>query len=313
MFRILRYIFMFLIIMVCLFILQKSSPTVRTSLDEAVLQMKLYFKSIGNATSTVHGDIYNQINKQDFVGGLGTTTVKKNIEIRSFSQSSPPQKPKAKISIDGIIYYTNIEREKAGLAPLVKNIKLNTSASLKTDDMFAKQYFEHTSPDGKTAADLVKSAGYTFQVVGENLALGVFETDQVLVQAWMNSPAHRANILNSKYTEMGASVGMGEYKGQTQWLAVQHFAKPMPTCTPISSTTQDSIDTEKLALESEERELQTMAGVIESDPSAQRVDKAYINTYNDKVNGYNIRLNKLRDTIAEFNKTIVQYNTCVTG
>ena len=288
--------------MLGLFFLHKHSAWFQDKIETT----KLFFKTMVTDTKASPDDIYNQINKQDFAGNLATTT---KPVVKAYT-SSNIDKPKstAKISIDGIIYYTNIEREKAGLHPLVKNTKLNQSASLKTDDMFANQYFEHTSPDDKTAADLVKSVDYKFQIVGENLALGVFDTDKALVQAWMNSPAHKANILNSKYTEMGAAVGIADYKGQRQWLAVQHFAKPLPQCVEVNGDTQKNIDEEKKALEEMERLLQKMAGVIESE---QSIGKEYVDGYNQQVSVYNERLNKLRDIISEFNKTIVEYNMCV--
>ncbi|MBC7981887.1 hypothetical protein H7X65_02310 [Candidatus Parcubacteria bacterium] len=303
MFRIIRYIIILVAFMLGLFFLHKNSEWFQDKIETT----KLFFKTIGSDTKVSPDDIYNQINNQDFTGRLATTT---KTSVKSYT-SSTVEKPKvatAKISIDGIIYYTNIEREKAGLKPLAKNIKLNKSASAKTDDMFKNQYFEHTSPDGQTAADLVKQYDYKFQIVGENLALGIFDTDKSLVQAWMNSPAHKANILNSKYTEIGAAVGIGDYKSQRQWMAVQHFGKPLPECKEIDGVGQKNIDTEKLSLEAEGRELQKMAGVIESDSSTS---KGYIDTYNARVSEYNDRLNKLRDTIAAFNKTIVEYNACV--
>ena len=312
MFRIIRYIFLFFIIMFCLFLLQKKGVNVRADIDKSIENIKSFFLSIKNAPAVSPDVIYNHINSQDYTGSFGTSTA---TTVKAFTQDGIREKNQSRdkyesdISIDGIIYYTNIEREKVGLKPLVKKTKLNTSATQKIDDMFSKQYFEHISPEGKTVADLVKALDYKFQVVGENLALGIFNSDKALVQAWMNSPTHRANILNPKYTEMGASVGISEYKGQKQWMAVQHFAKPMPLCTEIDENVQRDINTEKTILELDERELQKMAGVIES-TSSQDLDKNYLNTYNEKVNNYNQRLNRLRITIDEFNKTVVEYNTC---
>lgn len=299
--------------MVCLFVLDKYNVNVKGYFTTAVENTKLFLNDIGNSPTNSPDQIYKELSKQDFIGDLGTTTKKENT-IKSYVEEAGLKNinTTAKISIDGIIYYTNIERKKAGLNPLTKNTKLNASAVKKVDDMLSDQYFEHTSPGGKTAADLVKGRGYDFQVVGENLALGVFQTDQTLVQAWMNSPTHRANILNAKYTEIGAAVGIGEYKGQRQWMAVQHFAKPLPLCKEVDEVSQKTIDNEKASLELEERDIQKMAGTIESNPG-KNSDREYINIYNSKVNAYNERLNALRIMIEVFNKTIVEYNTCVKG
>jgi len=301
MFRIIRYILILLALMLCLFWLNKNSAWFKDKMEYT----KLFFQTIGGPNSSPD-DIYNDIVDKGLGGNPATTT--KPSTVKAYTSDTDKPKTTAKISIDGIIYYANLERKKAGLPALVKNTKLNRSASAKIDDMFSAQYFEHNSPDGKTAADLAKQFDYKFQIVGENLALGIFDTDKTLVQAWMDSPSHRANILNAKYTEMGAAVGIGDYKGQKQWMAVQHFAKPLPSCKEIDSVGQKKIDEEKLALETEERELQKMAGIIESDPSTS---KEYINNYNTRVTAYNESLNKLRTSIAEFNKTIVEYNNCV--
>jgi len=86
----------------------------------------------------------------------------------------------------------------------------------------------------------------------------------------------------------------------------------MPICGTIDEVIQNNINTEKLSLEEEERELQKMAGFIESTTS-ESLDKNYLNNYNEKVNNYNDRLNKLRAIIEDFNKTIVDYNKCLTS
>lgn len=309
--KITRYIVIFIVIMMCLFLLKKDTLGIRSGFERVINGTTIFIKSIVHSPKKDSGDIYNQINGQNFTGQ--STTTKNDTVIKSYTQDFDSEKPKtnAKISIDGIIYYTNIEREKVGLKPLIKNKSLSTSATAKVDDMFAKQYFEHVSPDNKTVADLVNSSNYKYQIVGENLALGVFNSDKDLVQAWMNSPLHKENILNPKYTDIGVAVGIGQYKNQEQWMAVQHFGKPMPVCPEIDTAVQAAIDLEKTDLESEGRELQKMAGVIESDPSQIVVDRTYLNNYNTMVNNYNDRLNKLRDAIDKFNKTITDYNNCV--
>lgn len=316
MFRITRYIILFIIIMMCLFWLQKNNVNVRAGLDTIINNTKSLFDDIRKSPKVDESMILKDLKVQDFSGNLGNNT-QKATTIKSFIQDDSNKNDNssynisnAKISIDGIIYYTNLERKKAGLLPLTKNNKLNISASKKVDDMFANQYFDHNSPKGDTAADIAKSVNYKFQIIGENLALGIFDTDKILVQAWMDSPTHRANILNPKYTEMGAAVGISDYKGQKQWMAVQHFGKPMPVCAEVDENTQKNIDTEKTSLESEERELQKMAGVIETTP-IENLERNYISNYNEKVNNYNQRLNNLRKVIEDFNKTIVDYNNCL--
>lgn len=98
------------------------------------------------------------------------------------------------LSNSGILAETNSERARLGLSPLRISSNLNAAATLKVIDMFARQYFEHTSPTGVTISDLSESVGYDYILVGENLALGNFSSDAALVAAWMGSPGHRANI-----------------------------------------------------------------------------------------------------------------------
>src|SRR3989344_4089272 len=113
---------------------------------------------------------------------------------------SPTTSSGAPITVAGTIKATNAARASNGLPPLVENSKLDTAARAKVADMFELQYFEHVSPTGRNVSNLVKDVQYEFIAVGENLALGNYKDDQDLVTAWMNSPGHRANILNSRYT-----------------------------------------------------------------------------------------------------------------
>ena len=118
-----------------------------------------------------------------------------------------------------VIAQTNIQRyDNGALLPLIENAQLDAAAKAKADDMFKKQYFEHISPSGVGPGQLVKSVGYDYLVVGENLILGNFASEQEMVQLWMNSPGHRANILNKRFSQIGVAVVKGTYKGQTAWI-----------------------------------------------------------------------------------------------
>ena len=118
------------------------------------------------------------------------------------------------LSQNDVIDLTNKARATYGSLPALKeNSKLDFSAEKKLQDMFMKQYFEHVSPSGIGVGDLANQISYEYIVIGENLALGNFKDDQALVDAWMASPAHRANILNKHYTEIGVAVGKGTFEG----------------------------------------------------------------------------------------------------
>lgn len=120
---------------------------------------------------------------------------------------------------------TNAERAKEGLSPLQLNSVLAQAALAKGQDMFSNQYWAHTSPTGKEPWAFMQDAGYVYSVAGENLARD-FDTTPTMIQAWMNSPTHRANIVHPKYTEIGVAVINGSLDGVDTTLVVQMFGTP---------------------------------------------------------------------------------------
>jgi uncharacterized protein YkwD len=120
----------------------------------------------------------------------------------------------------------NNERVKAGLKPLKESQTLDTSASDKVKDMFAKNYYSHTSPDGSSPWVLFGKAGYSYRYAGENLAENYYSGSSA-VSAWMGSQEHKDNILNPDYTETGIAVADGTLLGVPGTrLIVQHFGTP---------------------------------------------------------------------------------------
>ncbi|HWI48136.1 MAG TPA: CAP domain-containing protein, partial [Rummeliibacillus sp.] len=101
-----------------------------------------------------------------------------------------------------VISLTNAERAKEGLPALQADAKLMQSAKAKSDDMAKNHYFDHTSPTYGSPFDQMKSLGISYKSAGENIAQGQ-KTPQEVVQAWMQSPGHRANIMNASYTHIG--------------------------------------------------------------------------------------------------------------
>lgn len=107
-----------------------------------------------------------------------------------------------------VIQLTNQERAKYGLKPLKANWELSRIARYKSADMRDKNYFSYDSPTYGSPFTMIKSFGLAYRSAGENIAAGQ-TTPQQVVQAWMNSPGHRANILNSSYTEIGVGYAAG--------------------------------------------------------------------------------------------------------
>lgn len=130
------------------------------------------------------------------------------------------------ISIQKLNELVNEKRAEAGLSTLTYNDKLSKAAANKAQDMFNKNYWSHFSPDGKSPWNFILGTGYQYEFAGENLAKN-FVFSQGVVDAWMNSPSHRANILRSDYTEVGYAVVNGVLNGEETTLVVQMFGKPM--------------------------------------------------------------------------------------
>lgn len=147
----------------------------------------------------------------------------------SFSSSSSPVKPKLPlvirpldrpVSIDAVrqevLRLTNKEREKAGLSVLVTHGLLQQVADAYAMDMATRDFFAHRDPDGDSSVDRIRAIGYLDEpcdctwsyATGENIAKGQ-KTAAEVVKDWMNSPAHRENILNPRYTQ----IGIGFYDG----------------------------------------------------------------------------------------------------
>jgi uncharacterized YkwD family protein len=118
-----------------------------------------------------------------------------------------------------VLTLVNQERSKAGLKPLKLNSTLTKSAQAKSQDMHDKKYFDHNSPTYGTPFQMMSKFGYKYSYAGENIAMGQ-KTPKEVMTAWMNSAGHKANILNSNYTE----IGIGYVADGNYW--TQQFGKP---------------------------------------------------------------------------------------
>jgi uncharacterized protein YkwD len=214
-------------------------------------------------------------------------------------------------SVD-IVEFTNKERVIAGLPPLATNTLLDSSAELKVDDMIARQYFEHASPTGEGVSDLGKKVGYNYVIMGENLALGTFTSSAEIVQAWMDSPGHKANILNTKYLDIGVSVKRGFYEGKEVWFAVQHFGTNRSVCPSIEGSLKKEIDIINQELRREEGIINALKRELEA-PGASS-DPAYpsnVEAFNQKVDAYNAKLKISRQKIEKYNLEVKEFNRCI--
>jgi uncharacterized protein YkwD len=126
-----------------------------------------------------------------------------------------------------ILRITNVERRNAGLNPLVSCTRLANSALAHTNRMLEGKFFSHSDPGTGTASvDRIRSTGYLDSAnswgVGENIAMGYSSANATMV-GWMNSPGHRANILNPSFTHLGVGVNTGKWDAWYRSVATQNF------------------------------------------------------------------------------------------
>jgi len=133
-------------------------------------------------------------------------TTKPNVENKEPTVENKPGKQETTDALNNfeqqVVDLTNQERTKAGLAPLKADYELNRVAREKSRDMSINNYFSHNSPVYGSPFDMMRSYGINYRAAGENIAKGQ-RSPQEVVQAWMNSPGHRANILNGSFTHIG--------------------------------------------------------------------------------------------------------------
>ena len=140
------------------------------------------------------------------------------------------------ITAKNIIDLTNQTRNNLNLPELKENSYLAKAAAAKATDMLKNQYFAHTSPAGVTPWDWIKKFGYKYRYSGENLAVHFQEAEEVEA-GWLASASHRANIVNSNYTEIGVGVVNGIFEGVPTTFVVQMFGTPVSGGTAAVTTT----------------------------------------------------------------------------
>jgi uncharacterized protein YkwD len=209
------------------------------------------------------------------------------------------------LTAKGVLEWTNYYRAQNGLYPLKVNTTLVTAATLKVYDMFKNQYFEHVSPSGKDISDVVSNLGYDYITVGENLALGDFKSSKDLVDAWMASPGHRANILNKTYEQIGIAMTKGQFKGNDVWLASQEFAKPKSSCPSPDQRLKTRIDIARQNVSKFSDQLDQLRNTL------QNSDRSNISAYNTKVDQYNKLAKSINSLNQDLKGFVQQYNTQV--
>ncbi|MFJ5063656.1 sigma-70 family RNA polymerase sigma factor [Streptomyces nigra] len=128
--------------------------------------------------------------------------------------ASAPQQEAPSGTVGQVVALVNKERAAAGCGPLAEDSLLDKSAQAHSADMAARDFFDHTNPDGADPGQRITAAGYRWSTYGENIAMGQ-QTPEAVMESWMNSPGHRANILNCSFKDIG--VGVHEGPGGPWW------------------------------------------------------------------------------------------------
>jgi uncharacterized protein YkwD len=148
-----------------------------------------------------------------------------------FSVGKVRASEKTFIQTDDLFTKINIVRAENDLPLFIKSEKLDEAATLKGNDMVINNYFAHISPSGISPWSWIIKSGYSYRRAGENLAIN-FRNSESLIKAWLDSPKHKANILNPLFTEIGYAVVERKHKGYTDEIVVQVFAEPITKISP---------------------------------------------------------------------------------
>jgi uncharacterized protein YkwD len=135
-------------------------------------------------------------------------------------QPAPPRADGLEVTInpDSVVQLSNEERRARSLPALTVSEQLTRAARAKAEDMMRRQYFRHALWES-----FIRRSGYRYCLAGENLGLA-HTTSAEVVQAWMDSPSHRENLLKGTYREIGVAVVRGRYKGiEEVTITVQMF------------------------------------------------------------------------------------------
>jgi uncharacterized protein YkwD len=253
-------------------------------------------------------------------GGMNSRGLSGVAPIKSVEKiiSAPPplrlitKEAAVKLTTAGVVEWTNKQRIAVGLPPLKENLSLNSAATTKAQDMFEKQYFAHNAPDGRGPADLAGEANYEFIAIGENLALGNFDGDKALVEAWMESPGHRENILFSGYKEIGVAVVEGTFESQKTWIAVQEFGRPLSDCPSVDQSLVAEINGYKTEAADLDKKISSMQDEVRlSRPRTKEEYETEVERYNNLVNQYNDLVAAIKSLVAEYNRQVGLFNQCI--
>jgi uncharacterized protein YkwD len=160
--------------------------------------------------------------------GLNAWVGRQNHSVLGYSTDISPQV---------LLAETNGDRVTDHESALQLNTKLATAAQAKANDMVTRNYWSHVTPTGQQPWAFIVAAGYQYEAAGENLAYGFGTSDQVMT-AWMNSPEHRANILDADYQDVGFGVANSpDFLGKgPETIIVAEYGEPIGMVSPSTNS-----------------------------------------------------------------------------
>ena len=188
--------------------------------------MKLW-RSVKNHLLPWRGNTHRPhiLRRQWLVALLGLAMISELVILGGSIYKAGPDVFLAAVVRSDVISHTVEARVGEGSLALTESGLLDEAAQAKAEDMAARGYFSHVGPDGEEPWVWLERAGYQYVYAGENLAVR-FNDSKDVVDAWMASPAHRANIVKPQYTEIGVGLADGTYKGGPATFVVQYFGSP---------------------------------------------------------------------------------------
>jgi uncharacterized protein YkwD len=252
---------------------------------------------------------------------FSTSSISKINTIQKIATTSTASSPKPlkiiseneglKISNEVIIYWTNAQRNEDNLPALIENTELSKIAEIRVNDMFSNSYFQHISPTGDSVSKIADRSGVGYIVIGENIALGNFESSKALVDAWMNSEVHRANILNKNYTQIGVSSIDGMYEGRNVTISAQVFDKPLSDCPVVSKDIKNQIDSYILIKDNLKADINKIELALQDKNLSTLEYNSKIQQFNSTIAIYNNIILKIKELVSIYNKAVEKFNSCI--
>ncbi len=179
-----------------------------------------------------------------------------------------------------LVTETNSYRANNNETSLIVNSMLTKAAQMKAEDMAVKSYFSHIGQNGEKPWFWFDKVGYKYSYAGENLAVDFTESEDVTT-GWINSAKHKANLLNTNFTEIGIGIATGTYEGHQTTFVVQFFGKPYFETKENNAVITEKITTSKLTSFAPEIAVATQPNLPEGEVLGEVTEKAMQTNEND--------------------------------